>query len=341
MDGAGLVALRTAVAWTTRLSNKGSSNFAMSQRDSDLTLAKSLHGAPAGYFVVMPTPNDEDALGFTKIISTLSQSWKPLLTATMLGAVLAGALSYAMPKTYRARMILAPVSDDTLSGSVLNSQLGGIAALAGGLGLGAAGQQRAESFATLTSDGFARDFIVQENLMPILFAKLWDPKAGGWRPGKPPMLEAGVRKFTHEVLFATENHNTGLVTVMVEWYSPDLAATWANRMVDMVNDRLRAEATRAAERSIHYLNDQLAKNNVLELHQAISRLIEQQVNRAMVANVRRDYAFRVVDPAVPPDLRFRPQRFVMAIVGAATGFTLGLIYVWAYRARRRKLRPPA
>jgi len=309
----------------------------MSQRDSDLTLPKSLHGPPAGYFVVMPSRNDDDALGISKIVSTLSESWKLLLAATVLGAILAGALSFVMPKTYRARMLLTPVADAELGSSGLSSELGGIAALAGGMGVGAWGQRRAEFFATLTSDGFARDFIAQQNLMPILFAKQWDLQAGRWRSGKtPPTLEAGVRKFTHDVMFAKEDRNSGLVTVMIEWYSADVAANWANRMVDMVNDRLRAEATRTAERSIDYLNNQLAKNNVLELHQAISGLIERQVNRAMVASVRRNYAYRVVDPAVPPDLRFRPQRVVMAIVGAAAGFTLGLICVRAYRAYRRK-----
>jgi hypothetical protein len=314
--------------------------MATSQRDSDLTLPKALPGPPAGYFVLLSERNDEDALGVAKIFAWLSRWWRLLLAAGLLGAVAAVAYSFTMPKTYRSRMVLAPVTSEEGMGSVggLSNELGGIAAMAGVDVTGDAAR-REQSFATLNSDGFARDFIVQENLMPLLFAKQWDAKAGRWLPGKlPPTLEAGVRKFKHNVVYVKQDHITGLVTVTVEWYSPATAAAWANRMVELVNSRLRSEATRSAEKSVEYLNNQLSKANTVELHQAISRLIEQQVNRAMVANVRPDYAYRFIDPPVAPDVRFGPQRLLYALGGAAAAMVLAYLYVYAYADRRRKVR---
>jgi uncharacterized protein involved in exopolysaccharide biosynthesis len=142
-------------------------------------------------------------------------------------------------------------------------------------------------------------------------------------------------------MFAKQDHNTGLVIVTVEWYSPAVAATWANRMIDLLNARLRAEAMRTAERGIDYLNGQLAKNNTVELHQAISRLIEEQVNRAMIASVQRDYAYRVIDPPVPADVRFRPQRILMALIGGVLGLVLGWLCIRALRARNLRSRQHA
>jgi uncharacterized protein involved in exopolysaccharide biosynthesis len=170
--------------------------------------------------------------------------------------------------------------------------------------------------------------------MPVLFAKRWDAKAGRWLPGTPPTLEAGVRKFTHGVMFAKMDHTSSLVTVTIEWNSAAVAATWASQLVELINARLRAQAMRNSERSIDYLNSQLTKNNTVELHQAISQLIEEQVNRAMVASVQRDYAYRIIDPPVPADVRYRPQRILMAVIGAALGFFLSWICVHAYRAHK-------
>jgi hypothetical protein len=134
-----------------------------------------------------------------------------------------------------------------------------------------------------------------------LFSDRWDRNGGRWQLGaKQPTLDEAVRKFTKTVRFSREDHTTGLVTVAVEWYSPDLAARWANGLVSMVNERLRTEATRNADHSIEYLNKELAKTNVVEIRQAIYKVIEEQVNNAMLANVQREYAFRVIDPAVPP-----------------------------------------
>ena len=314
--------------------------MATSQRDTDLTLPKALHGPPAGYFVLVSDRREEDSLGVSKILALISGSWRLLLIAAVLGAAAAVAYSFTMPKTYRSKMVLAPVNreEGMANAGGLSGELGGIAAMAGVDVTGDAAR-REESFATLTSDGFARDFIVQEHLMPVLFAKRWDAQAGRWLPGKrPPTLEAGVRKFKNGVVFAKRDRQTGLVTVAVEWYSPEVAATWANRLLELVNSRLRAEATSKAERSIDYLNNQLTKSNTVELHQAISRLIEQQVNRAMVASVQRDYAFRIVDPPVPADVKFSPQRLLYALGGAMAALVLASIYIYAYRGHRRKVR---
>jgi hypothetical protein len=126
--------------------------------------------------------------------------------------------------------------------------------------VGSNGGHKEENLATLDSVGFAREFILTQNLMPILFSARRDLKASGWRQGKnPPSVEAAVAKFTNNVRFITEDRNTGLVRVTVEWDSAQLAARWANSMVETVNERLRTEATRSADRSIEYLNKELAK----------------------------------------------------------------------------------
>jgi LPS O-antigen subunit length determinant protein (WzzB/FepE family) len=95
----------------------------------------------------------------------------------------------------------------------------------------------------------------------------------------------------------------------------------------MVNDRLRGEAVRQADLSIQYLNKELATTNVVGVQQGIYALIQEQIGKSMVANVQREYAYRVIDPAVPPDVKASPLRAVIGSVGAIAGLILSLTYV--------------
>ena len=299
---------------------------------SDDDLRQVMTGPPAGYFVIVPQSQAEDVVNLAAIFTILGNSWKGLISAALLGAIIAAVISLQMRSLYRAETLIAPVTRDSLGGlDALRNQFGGLAELAG-VDVGTSGGRREESFATLTSMGFARSFLLSESLMPILFADRWNSKASRWREGeKQPTLEDGVKSFTKKVRTVTEDRKTGLVTVSVEWYSPQLAARWANRIVEMVNERLRTQAIRNTDLSIDYLNKELAKTNVVEIKQAIYRLIESQVNSAMRANVEHEYAFRVIDLAVAPETRVSPKRVVMTLVGCATGLFVGVIFVFVRR----------
>ncbi len=101
---------------------------------------------------------------------------------------------------------------------------------------------------------------------------------------------------------------------------------------------MRAAIRNAAE-SIEYLNKELAKTTVVELRQAIYRVIEDQVKQSMLANVQREYAFRFIDRAIAPEKRFSPRRAVMTVFGALIGLAAAFAAVAIrYRIRGRDSR---
>ena len=69
----------------------------------------------------------------------------------------------------------------------------------------------------------------------------------------------------------------------------------------------------------------------MELQQSIYELIEEQIKRIMLANVRDEYAFQVVDPAAIPDNRYfvRPKRIFIVIVGTLLGAFAGIFAAFA------------
>ncbi|MBK9251796.1 MAG: hypothetical protein IPM70_07795 [Proteobacteria bacterium] len=219
---------------------------------------------------------------------------------------LGGGPAYALlaPKTYRAKVVLSVVAQDGGGLGALLGQFGGLASLAGMGGLSVGKSSSAEPIAVLSSREFARGFIQENGLLPDLFREKWDPVGKRWKVKKAseePTLEAGVKKFVERVRSVEVDELGGLVTLTVDWMDRETAAKWANAMVARVNRELRQRAISESQNSINYLNAEAAKTNVQPLLDAIYRVVETQVKSIMLAKVRDDYAFKVIDPAVASD----------------------------------------
>ncbi|NIP24404.1 hypothetical protein GWN49_04270, partial [Candidatus Bathyarchaeota archaeon] len=199
---------------------------------------------------------------------------------------------------YRVEAMLMVVSEanQPLSTSSLASQLSGLAMLSGArLGYS---DLREEALATLRSREFLENFIDQERILPVLFPSKWDDERKQWDvddPSEVPTLAAGYEAFKSNILEVIEDRNGVSVIIRIDTHSRDKAAEWANRLVRQVNDRLRQRSIAEAQKSIEYLNAELEKTSIVELQQAIYDLLEQQVQKVMLANVREEFAFRVVD----------------------------------------------
>lgn len=293
---------------------------------------------PAGYLIIANQAEDADAgIDLSAVLIAVSRRWIVLLVLTILGAAAAAVAAWSLPNKFRAQVLVAPVDSsagDAISG--LRSQVGGLASLAG-IDLSGGGGRVEESFATLSSRGFAREFISANNLLPVLFAKNWDAVANKWHAGqKAPTLEDGVDLFLSEIRTVSEDRRTRLITISVEWTAPETAAQWANGLVDLANEKLRQDAIRISDRNVEYLKEELGRASDVELQRAIYRIMESQIHQAMLASVQREYAFRVVDRAVAPEKRVSPKQLTMLLVGAFIGLAGGFMVLFVYYAMKSK-----
>jgi LPS O-antigen subunit length determinant protein (WzzB/FepE family) len=115
-----------------------------------------------------------------------------------------------------------------------------------------------------------------------------------------------------------------------------VAARWANAFVALANELVRTKAREDSQRNVDYLNEQVAKTNVVELRRVLYNLIESETKTLMLANARIEYAFTVVDPAVVPAVRVSPKRTLIVLTGFAIGFMLGVFVVWIRNKFQRK-----
>ena len=256
-----------------------------------------------------------------------------LAVCILLVAALAGGASLLMRPRYEAEVVMIPVKGDDLRQALntgITGQLGGLASLAG-VNVGGA-VNKDEYLEFLRSRGFIRRFIADNELLPVLFAKDYDAATGRWTVDDPddvPTLADGVKYFDDRVLAIDEERRTTVVTLGITWTDREVAAKWANELATRVNRELQARAIREAQASLNYLNAELAKTTVLEVRQSIYKVIESQIKTAALANVREQYAYRIIDSAVAPDADdpATPKLPVMLLLGAVLGAMLGVVIV--------------
>jgi|SRR6185369_3866725 len=258
-------------------------------------------------------------------VSAVWQAKVWIVGLALAGAGVALLMAANSERKYRAEVVVASQTESQASGLAgLVSQFGGLSALAG-LGLG---QQSnvANSMATFRGAKFTADFIKKQALAPGLFPDRWDKQQRRWIGNEPTDLEL-VKAFDGGgIRTIIEDRRTGLINVRIQWNDPQEAVRILDSMLAEVNDELRTKALEESKRSVDYLKVQLDQTNAVDLRQTINTLIATNLKQAVLANVRRDYAFQVVSPAVVPTSRdfVWPRRMLMAATGVVLGGLLGL-----------------
>jgi uncharacterized protein involved in exopolysaccharide biosynthesis len=280
-------------------------------------------------------PLDDDELDFRKLVLRLwADKWR-IMAMGFAGAVIALIIGFLTTPVYRATVVMVPANLDRNSlssalGSALGS-LGNIASMAG-VNVGGADMAVEESLAVMRSRQFTEAFLRDLNLVPVLFAKDWDPVAKKWKvsPEKQPTLGKAFKRFDRTVRGISRDKKTGLVTLTVDWSDRQQAADWANTLVLRLNAEMRTRAIGQSDASLQYLNRELAATQVVDTREAINRLIESQIRQRMIASVTQEFAFRVVDGAMKPELsdKVRPKRAIMAFMGALLGGFFGVLWVY-------------
>jgi capsular polysaccharide biosynthesis protein len=275
----------------------------------------------------------DDGVTLREFLRFIRRNRRIALIAGFVGCIAAATAALLVTPKYTAEVLLLPVTDrdqSLSSGGALGSAVGGLGGLASlaGLNLNGAGGMKAEALATLQSEVLTETYVQQHDLLPILYRKLWDPATKSWRtrnPRKLPTLWKANRLFEHSIRTVDDDPKTGIVTMSIEWKDPSQAAEWANGLVSLTNDYLRQKAIDDAQRTIAYLNQEIAQTNTVEVKSALYEFMEQQIRKEMVAKGTKEFALKVVDPAVPPELKTYPNGSLWTLGGGLGGVFLGLL----------------
>ena len=273
---------------------------------------------------------DRDELSLMEMTRILWHGkWVIFFVTLIVGGTIAS-VGWLIPKQYSATVLVSPVTSSTSASQLggfgaLGSQLGGLASLAG-VSLGG-DPKKNESLAVLQSDEITRNYIISQNLLPVLFSKNWDAEKGQWKtsnPKKVPTAWKANQYFKKGIRTVTTDPKTGLSTMTIKWKDPVVAAKWANDLVKMTNDYMRADAIRESERNITYLNEQALKTDILGARQAIYTLLQTEINKQMLARGSDAFALKIIDPAEPPEEQSSPKKLNWLLAGFFSGLFLSI-----------------
>lgn len=271
---------------------------------------------------------------------------KWIITAVTTVFTLAAVLyALSLPNIYQSEALLAPVTDE--SGLKIPGQLGGLAALAGVNIGGAAGDKTSLAMEIIKSREFLSRFIEKHDLfVPVMAAqgwnrsdnslvidnKIYDVDTNTWvREVNPPFQPKPSVLEVHEELlklFAISQDKTSrMVKVSIEHYSPYLAKNWVDALIKAINDEMRQRELTQAQRSIEYLNNQIKQTNIADVRTMLYSLIEEQTKTVMLANVRDEYVFKTVDPAVVAEKKSKPMRALIVILAFMFGLLVSIMFV--------------
>ena len=332
-------------------------------------------GLKSGVEPARGAPPEAD-ISLFELMTPLVSRWKLIALTALTCAVVAAVYLLLQRRTYTATTTFTP---ENSSSSGVMSGLAGLAGLAGQLGL-----------ASTSSNSVSPEFFVKlahsdEVLRSTLLKEFPDPDSAGGRrtllqildiKGRTPeaRLQSAVRVLRRRV-DATSDKSTGIVTLSVKLFSPQLSAEVAKYMVQLLNrfnlesrqsqsreqrrfsgERLAVaeQELRAAEqaqlaflqRNRQYLDSPLLAfeynrlNRQVMLRQEVYQTLTKAHEEARIAEVRDTPVLTVIDSAVAPVTPSGPKRVLGTTVALIFGGALGILLAYVAAARDRARRSP-
>lgn len=289
----------------------------------------------------------DDEIDLRELFMVLWAGKIKIIAITALFAIASVIYALSVPNQYKATALLAPAqsSGGGLSGAL--GQLGGLASLAG-VSIGGGESSEAQiAQEIMKSWSFIESFIADNDLAVEVFA------AEGWSKGSNELQinddvydtqnkqwlvenEAGVMgppsswslfKAFSGRLAVSEDKKSGLVSVSIEYYSPQIAKQWLDMYVSAVNAHMQQRQVAKVTNNINYLQAQIEKTSIAEMREVFYTIIEEQTKNKMVAEASPEYAFVAVSPSMVPEEKSQPKRALICILGTLLGGMLSVLLV--------------
>ncbi len=297
----------------------------------------------------------DDEIDLRELFGVLWAGRLKVIAITAVFAVVSVFYALSVPNQYKATALLVPAQSDSSDLSGTLGQLGGLASLAG-VSLGGGESSEAQiAQEIMKSWSFIEGFIAANNIAVEVYA------AQGWSKGSNELQinddvydtenkqwlvenESGVTgppsswnlfQTFSERLTVSEDKKSGLVSVSIEYYSPQIAKQWLDMYVAAINAHMQQRQMAKVTNNINYLQVQIKKTVIAEMREVFYTIIEGQMKNKMLAEASPEYAFVVVSPSMVPAEKSQPQRALICILGTLLGGMLSVLLVLVMHYARK------
>ena len=142
---------------------------------------------------------------------------------------------------------------------------------------------------------------------------------------KPSMQEA--YKVFEKIINIKKDNETGMVSLSIEHFSPIIAQQWVNWLITDINQTMKERDVIEATKSTNFLAQQLEQTKIADIRTVLYKLVEEQTKTIMFANVRAEYIFKTIDPALVPEEKFKPQRALIVLISTFFAGVLSVFFI--------------
>jgi uncharacterized protein involved in exopolysaccharide biosynthesis len=289
----------------------------------------------------------DDEIDLRELFAVLWAGKIKIIAITAIFAFASVIYALSLPNQYKATVLLVPSqsSSSGLSGAL--GQLGGLASLAG-VSIGGGESNEAQlAQEIMKSWGFIEDFIADNNLAVEVYAAqdwdkgsnkllinqdIFDTKTNTWliedgsgQQGSPNSWKL-YKSFSGR-LAVSEDKKSGLISVSVEYYSPQIAKHWLDLYIAAINKHMQERQMIKVSRNIEYLEAQIEKTEIAGMQEVFYTIIEEQLKSKMLAEASPDYVFTPVSPSMVPQEKSQPKRALICVLGVLLGGMLSVLMV--------------
>jgi LPS O-antigen subunit length determinant protein (WzzB/FepE family) len=261
---------------------------------------------------------------------------------TTIFAILSVIYALNLPNIFTSTATLAVANEK----STLSSKLGSYSALAGIAGVSLPSDSNnpsAEAIERIKSfDFFTEHFLPYINLEDLYAAKEWNSEEdiiiydkklfnkskNKWVRNEIPSIpsEQEAYEIYQKILSVSEDKKTRFVYISIKYFSPNIAKDWVEIVVKNINESMRSENMRVSSKSIAFLRERAENTNIKEIRDAISQLLQSQMQNLMLATASEDYIYKILNSPIAPEKKSEPGRALICFFGTFIGLLLSCVF---------------
>ncbi len=261
----------------------------------------------------MKQERHEDEISLVDLLKVVLRHKELIMWVVIVVVVPVAIISFITVKVYESKAIIAPVMAEEQSGMM--------AVMAGQFGIATPQSSNAsEIVSLLKSDVLMQKVMHKGKLRDILFDK--DDLEG---LSENERTWKGIRLLKEDILNVKEHKKENTISISAQYKDPVIAQKIASTALTELTEHMTAEAKRVAEANRVYLESQINTAGDPFIRTNVYGLIARQIQTAMLAEAKENYAFKVIDPPRVPDRKIKPKRIQMVAIAFVVSLFLGIL----------------
>lgn len=274
---------------------------------------------------------DNDEINLLDYLKIIAKNKLLIIILICISVTITSIISFWMPEIYEAKALITP--------AVQLRDQGGMSVIAAQFGIASPASSNASEIVNILKSNILREKIIKKyDLLPVFFKK--EALEGKTEEQK---IWTGIR-YLQSTLGISFNQKDNVVEVSMQFTDPKKAADIVNYTLTELTEYMSSEAKRIADTNKKYLESLIDNISDPLIRTKIYSLIAQQIETSMMAEVKENFAFKIIDPPRAPDRKIKPKRRANVMLSFVVSLFAGIFiaffreYVDVVRMREKRER---